>query len=552
MYENITIKHFPIKYIFSFLDDRRFAIPKLQRDFVWDIKKASNLLDSINKSLPIGTILIWETDRQNSNLLQRSLTALPIFDDNNKHVWFILDGQQRLSVLHKLREGKEIKNSKNKIVPFDKIYLTIDSENRGRFSYLKRHDTEKQISICDILSNTWKKRLKRFKSSKRKYNYIFKCREQLLNYPIPFIFFHSKDIFEAREAFIRINALGTPLTTADKVFSRASAIDLRHLAKEMSLEWSDGFQNIPQIIILQVLAFCWGKIEVGEKALDNVIDRITNQLNSEELSKDEFNKKWKDIKDAVNLSLDYLRTNFFVKDFELLPSTNMIATLAMFFIYNKKRQPNNVAQKQLIKWFWATAVAQRYSGKGYRDNIIEDVRFFQRLAGNGTGRFVFNEKIPKAKILYADYSKGAALTRAFFCLLISKGPRYLENNTEIPIATVCASYNKKQKHHIFPKQLLRNHGFGAKEYNRICNICFIVAPENQSIGANKPRNYLPEYLDNRSLPSFLRSHLIPCEKNSYIWCKNIKKDYKKFLRERMNLLCEEFERVASMKLFAEE
>jgi uncharacterized protein with ParB-like and HNH nuclease domain len=86
----IIFKPYPIKKVLSFLGERRFAIPKLQREFVWDLKKACKLLDSIYRNIPIGTILIWDTSRNQSNLLQQSNIALPSFDISNKTLCVII------------------------------------------------------------------------------------------------------------------------------------------------------------------------------------------------------------------------------------------------------------------------------------------------------------------------------------------------------------------------------------------------------------------------------------------------------------------------------
>src|SRR4030042_6369530 len=115
-----------VKKILNYASERRFAVPKLQREFVWDIKKACKLLDSIYNHIPIGTILIWNASRNNSNLLQHSHIALPSFDISNNRVWFILDGQQRLSVLYRLQQGEGIENSRGKRVEFDKVYFLLN------------------------------------------------------------------------------------------------------------------------------------------------------------------------------------------------------------------------------------------------------------------------------------------------------------------------------------------------------------------------------------------------------------------------------------------
>ena len=36
-------------------------IPQFQRNFIWSKEKAANLMDSIVKGYPIGTIILWKT-----------------------------------------------------------------------------------------------------------------------------------------------------------------------------------------------------------------------------------------------------------------------------------------------------------------------------------------------------------------------------------------------------------------------------------------------------------------------------------------------------------
>jgi len=40
--------------------ERRFAVPKLQRNFVWDPSHAAKLLDSLYRKMPIGSLFLWE------------------------------------------------------------------------------------------------------------------------------------------------------------------------------------------------------------------------------------------------------------------------------------------------------------------------------------------------------------------------------------------------------------------------------------------------------------------------------------------------------------
>ncbi|MFZ3277044.1 MAG: hypothetical protein WA182_09075, partial [Candidatus Sulfotelmatobacter sp.] len=44
-------------------------------------------------------------------------------------------------------------------------------------------------------------------------------------------------------------------------------------------------------------------------------------------------------------------------------------------------QPNKQQAIEIRKWFWATGVAQRYSGRGYHQNIVADAKLFGLCAG---------------------------------------------------------------------------------------------------------------------------------------------------------------------------
>src|SRR5262245_31873011 len=88
-----------IKSLRRDLQARKFAVPKLQRNFVWDARRAAKLLDSIYHNMPIGSLFLWEMDRKSAHLIRQSAEVLPSFSDSNSHIWFVIDGQQRLSVI---------------------------------------------------------------------------------------------------------------------------------------------------------------------------------------------------------------------------------------------------------------------------------------------------------------------------------------------------------------------------------------------------------------------------------------------------------------------
>ncbi|MFH1624691.1 MAG: DUF262 domain-containing protein [Pseudomonadota bacterium] len=403
----ISFRSYTVKSFWGLLDKKCFAIPELQREFVWDAKKTCLLLDSISKKLPIGTILIWRTDRKNRNLLRHTLKALPPFDEINKEIWFLMDGQQRISVLHQIREGNEIPTSRGRTVNFRDIQFSLDPDSPTRFLKHRRPDTRLHVPVVDILSSGWRRRLSRLR--KFEFDQVEKFRTKLRNYRIPVIFVRTQDINEVRESFIRINALGTPISAADRAFARASTLRLRHLVDQARSQWKHGFHLLPSETINIALALAYGEKDVGERAVNAAIAKIEKRIERGDYSNKQFTKVWRGVKEGLGRAIDYLVSNFGVVNLSFLPSTNMVTTFGLFYYFNNLAQSNTQQRRELRKWFWATSVGRRYTGRGYRQNILTDVEFFKRLGQKRNARFDFKEKVLKYDVRRADYSQKSGL-----------------------------------------------------------------------------------------------------------------------------------------------
>ena len=130
------------------VDAGQFAIPKLQREFVWDGPKAAKLLDSILRAMPIGVILIWDTPKSQRLHLREKYHVLPPFNHSNPSVWFLIDGQQRVSVLHHVRLGDQLKNARRQGIDFSRVVLSLKQEDD---SQKKSVPTSARGRICFIV-----------------------------------------------------------------------------------------------------------------------------------------------------------------------------------------------------------------------------------------------------------------------------------------------------------------------------------------------------------------------------------------------------------------
>lgn len=499
--------------------------------------------------MPIGMILVWETKRRHYDLLRQNLHILPPFNTDNSYGWFIVDGQQRLSVIHEAFEGTTRKNSSGKEIDFGRICLVLqDSDGQEDQAIVYRRPVNRQyVAVKDVLSPHWRSRFSGY--PKWLLKRVRDCRDKILDYRVPIVVAHSEQLDDVREIFLRINSQGMKISAADRAFARASRVDLRDLAHELRAGVNSEFQDLDFNVILQGLAFVTHEreIDVGQRALDATIRWWENRISSDG-QKSAFYKRWADYRKAFGKAVDYLHAYFGVISSDFLPSTNMVPALAVFFYYHPAA-PNTRQRKEIRKWFWATGVGQRYSGRGFRKNLLHDVDFFRRLATTANAAFQFRERVDPGEILRAEYTQRAALTNAFYCLLIRQGPCYVANGEPVPPTRYASRANRSDRHHIFPRALLASYGLSHREYNSLCNICFIVAEENQQFGMKRPDRYLEGYRKSRHFARTMSSHLIPHASDSGLFTPGVKKAYKQFTKARLRLICRTFEQEAGIKLF---
>jgi hypothetical protein len=140
--------------------------------------------------------------------------------------------------------------------------------------------------------------------------------------------------------------------------------------------------------------------------------------------------------------------------------------------------------QEIRKWFWATSVGSRYSGRDFNRCVPADLKFFEALARNPARRFHYDPQVETVDVRKAQYASRTAITSAVYCMLLRRRPVYLLDKglNEIPVQRYSTRANRKDRHHIFPRYPLSNAGIPAKLYNSISNVCLLVASENQVSG----------------------------------------------------------------------
>src|SRR5690348_6413180 len=82
---------FNVSTIHSFIQSGAVKIPAFQRNYVWDIKRASRLIESLIIGLPVPQVFLYEEGRNN---------------------FLVVDGQQRLMTIYYFIKGRFPKANK--------------------------------------------------------------------------------------------------------------------------------------------------------------------------------------------------------------------------------------------------------------------------------------------------------------------------------------------------------------------------------------------------------------------------------------------------------
>jgi uncharacterized protein with ParB-like and HNH nuclease domain len=111
-----------IQQILDKIDDNQLFVPAFQREYVWKRDNAKDLIASLIRQYPTGTLLTWETNTP------PELKGKWQYDVKQGSVKLILDGQQRITTLYLL--------IRDQLPPYYKV-SEIVTDPRGLYINLK-------------------------------------------------------------------------------------------------------------------------------------------------------------------------------------------------------------------------------------------------------------------------------------------------------------------------------------------------------------------------------------------------------------------------------
>jgi hypothetical protein len=560
--QDISIDHLVAK-----VRQGEIVLPEMQRRYVWTSLKVRDLLDSLYRKYPSGTILVWENDNGGPS------RALDIDQDKSPYSTklLLLDGQQRLTSLTALMSGQAVivKNSRRPVEimfnldhpedvgdqSLDLEYsedeidgseseeddeADVDEELEGSEiqDYLKKMTfvvyskalagQKNWIRVTDVFQKSdaqilkaiglnsdhelWDKYQKRIQNVREIKNYTY----------VMHILGKEYDYNEVTEIFVRVNSAGVKLRSSDLALAQITA------------KWH-GSLKIFEGYIKEAKEFGYD-LDVGH-IVRGLVVYATEQsrfktVNS--LSKEKIQNSWEKTKSGVNFALNFLKNNTQIESIGLLSSPFVVFPIAALSTQRSERLSSQ-EEKLLARWVYLAHAFGHYS-KGSSESILDadistilkksgDVNDLLEILQRQFGRLKFDQGDMKRKGI-----RSPLFSMAYLAVRKSGGKDWF---TGLGISKhLKGKFHKIEFHHIFPRKLLQEANYEKWEINEIANMAFISGRTNRTISAKEPRVYLEDIVRERGEDA-LKAQFVPLDRS--LWTID---RYREFLDARRELLIE--------------
>lgn len=498
----------------------RILLPKFQRDFVWTRQQILNLLDSVARNYPIGSILLWDSDQELAS--ERTIADLDIdFLPSGHRVNYLLDGQQRLSTICGALNWEPDGDPKS-------IWNIVYDLSEGVF--LHRDTLEEppptQLPLRFLLNGA------EFLTCVQKLDddELKERAKQLYNrfndYQIATVTLRDMPIEEIGLVFERVNTTGTELSLVE--FMRAATwtpdfdlLDSIDTIKDVLHRKNYG--NLDPKVLLRAIAATAG---FGYSRGD------VEQLR--QVPKSQLKDVIKETEEAAKRAVDFLTTEIRTPSSKTLPYETQFAILVSIFSWLKT--PTAAQFAAVRRWFWRTTLGSRYQNWNLNQMAVDRAAVHAFVAGESTEIDV-PISVPEPDIWRRSrFNVENAVSKMTALLLTDASPCDIRTGAVLDTGKALSWANDKEWHHFFPKDYLKKHqGIDFSGANVPANIVMLSSATNIFVSNQPPAGYLRDFTDELGEARIL-SHLASCLVTREAYDAAMRNDYEEFLRIRSEKL----------------
>ena len=403
----------------------KIRVPKFQRDFVWSQPDLSALLDSVRRGFPIGSILVWDTEKG----IQSSPCIGPLEISSGPHgsVGYLLDGQQRVSTL---AGTLRLTDDMDPIVDHIdwRVYYDLHEQAFVDHRKLSTDSDPRYFPVRSLLNtagffDACRRIQDQVDDERRALRWIGEA-DRLSNafrdYQLPLIHIREADLESAVTVFARLNRTGRKMAADELVSALTYQEGEFHLASMLNGFKAElkkrGFGSLDRVFLLRsVLA----ALELDIYAKDWADLMVKPQV------RERLPEGFKAATQGIRLALEMLQ-RFGVTSDRLLPYGLQLVLLGEF--HRICPQPSARTVGLLRRWFWVTSFTGWFGGvnTAQAKRALEEIR---ALAKGESETFSVVDLDMPAQPFPDRFDTRSARVRAFLLYLASLRPRSLKDDS---------------------------------------------------------------------------------------------------------------------------
>ena len=405
----------------------KIRVPKFQRDFVWNQPDLSALLDSVRRGFPIGSILVWDTEKEIQSTPR--IGPLKVNPGPRGSVGYLLDGQQRVSTL---AGTLRLTDDMDPIVDHIdwRVYYDLDEQAFIDHRKLPDESDPRYFPVRSLLNTAgFFEACRRIqdqgddeRQAQRRLNEADRLSSAFRDYQLPLIHIREADLESAVTVFARLNRTGRKMA-ADELVSaltyQEGEFHLASMLNEFKAELKKkGFGNLDRVFLLRSVLAALGLDIYAKDWADLMVKAEVRERLPE---------GFKAATQGLRLALEMLRDLGVTSD-RLLPYGLQLVLLGEF--YRICPRPAAATVELLRRWFWVTSFTGWFGGV----NTAQAKRALEEIRNLATGKSrtfnVVDLDMP-AQPFPNRFDARSARVRAFLLYLGSLRPLSLRGGPDL-------------------------------------------------------------------------------------------------------------------------
>ena len=440
----------------------------------------------------------------------------------------ILDGQQRITSLYGITRGRPPAFFQGDEKAFSGLRFNLEDETFEFYAPAKMRDDPRWIDVTSLFTDGLQPHIAALSSHPETQPNFAAYMERLArlrgvldkDFHEEKITGEDRTVDEVVEIFNRVNSGGTKLSKGDLALAKQCAHwPEARAAMRMHLDrWEkEGFSFNLDWLLRNTTAVATGRAEFSY--LDNV--PVTAFQESLEASA-RYISQFLDVV-AGRLGLDHNR---------VLMGRYAFPVICRLLYQTGGHFADFPETDRVLYWYIHTALWGRFAGS--TETVLN--QDYETLGRSGIGGLISSLERWRGGNLAIDgqdfegFGQGSRFYPLLYLLTRVQGAR--DFGSGLPLHShLLGHLTGLQIHHIFPKAVLYEAGYGRSQVNAVANFCFLTQETNLKIGKRKPEDYFNE-VEARQ-PGALASQWIPQDRS--LWRID---RYSDFLAARRTLLAD--------------